>query len=106
MLKPAQQRDGKTHRAYLWSYATTAWDEINAVVFDFAESRAGHNARRFLGIDEEGQGGWRGTLICDDYAGYKQMMNAGVTEASCLAHARRSSTNCGPTTAARLPRKH
>jgi len=89
MLKPAQQRDGKTHRAYLWSYATTAWDEINAVVFDFAESRAGHNARRFLGIDEEGQGGWRGTLICDDYAGYKQMMNAGVTEAGCLAHARR-----------------
>ena len=34
-------------------------------------------------------GGWRGTLICDDYAGYKQAMNAGVTEAGCLAHARR-----------------
>lgn len=34
-------------------------------------------------------GGWRGTLICDDYSGYKQAMNAGVTEAGCLAHARR-----------------
>jgi transposase len=89
MLKPAHQRDGKTHRAYLWSYSTTVWDEVNAVVFDFAESRAGHNARRFLGIGEEGQEGWRGTLICDDYAGYKQAMNAGVTEAGCLAHARR-----------------
>jgi transposase len=33
--------------------------------------------------------GWRGTLICDDYAGYKQAMSAGVTEAGCLAHARR-----------------
>ena len=89
MLKPASQRDGKTHRAYLWSYCTTAWDDINAVVFDFAESRAGHNARRFLGITEDGSGCWRGTLICDDYAGYKQLMSAGVTEAGCLAHARR-----------------
>jgi transposase len=86
MLKPGH---GKTHRAYLWSYCTTVWDDINAVVFDFAESRAGHNARRFLGIDEDGAGGWRGTLICDDYAGYKQTLSAGVTEGGCLAHARR-----------------
>ncbi|GHD04934.1 hypothetical protein GCM10007320_66350 [Pseudorhodoferax aquiterrae] len=85
-LKPGH---GKTHRAYLWSNCTTVWDEVNAVVFDFAESRVGHNARRFLGIAEDGNGGWRGTLICDDYAGYKQVMNAGVTEADCLAHARR-----------------
>lgn len=69
--------------------APTAWDDISAVVFDFAESRAGHNAKRFLGMAEDGSGGWRGTLICDDYAGYKQVMNAGVTEAGCLAHARR-----------------
>jgi transposase len=89
MLKPANLRDGKTHRAYLWSYCTTAWDDINAVVFDFAESRAGRHARRFLGIDEDGAGGWRGTLICDDYSGYKQTMAAGVTEAGCMAHARR-----------------
>jgi len=89
MLKPAGQSDGKTHKAYLWSYCTGAWDDINAVVFDFAESRAGHNARRFLGIAEDGTGGWRGTLICDDYAGYKQIMDAGVIEAGCLAHARR-----------------
>jgi hypothetical protein len=86
MLKPGH---GKTHRAYLWSYCTTVWDDINAVVFDFAESRAGHNAKRFLGIDEDGNGGRRGALICDDYAGDKQVMNAGVTEAGCLAHARR-----------------
>lgn len=87
MLKPGL---GKTHRAYLWSYCTTVWDDINAVVFDFAESRAGRHARRFLGIDEEGSGdGWRGTLICDDYSGYKQTMAAGVTEAGCMTHARR-----------------
>lgn len=86
MLKPGL---GKTHRAYLWSYCTTAWDDINAVVFDFAESRAGHNAQRFLGFGEGSAQGWRGTLICDDYAGYKQIMAVGVTEAGCLAHARR-----------------
>jgi hypothetical protein len=38
---------------------------------------------------------------CDDYAGYKQLMNAGVTEAGCLAHAGSNPTSCGPTKAAR-----
>ncbi len=79
MLKPGL---GKTHRAYLWSYCTTAWDEVNAAVFDFAESRAGHNARRFLGLPEDGTGGWRGTLSCDDYAGYK---GAGVNQQAAAA---------------------
>ncbi|MBL8235548.1 MAG: transposase, partial [Bryobacterales bacterium] len=56
----------------------------NSTALDSADA-----IERFLGIDEDGSGGWRGTLICDDYAGYKQVMNAGVTEAGCLAHARR-----------------
>ena len=66
MLKPGH---GKTHRAYLWSYGTTVFDPLKAVVFDFAESRAGRHVQTFFGqhTDE----GWRGTLICDDYAGYK-----------------------------------
>ena len=36
MLKPGH---GKTHRAYLWSYCTTSFNPMKAVVFDFAESR-------------------------------------------------------------------
>lgn len=40
------------------------------------------NTRAFLG-------GWLGSLICDDYAGYKVSFGLGVTEAGCLAHARR-----------------
>ena len=63
MLKPG---NGKTHRAYLWSYGTTAYNELKAVVFDFAETRGGRHAQAFLGVDTEA--GWRGTLICDDYA--------------------------------------
>jgi transposase len=80
MLKPG---NGKTHRAYLWSYGTTQFDAIRAVVYDFAEGRAGRHARDFLDA-------WRGTLVCDDYAGYKALFEAGsVIEAGCMAHARR-----------------
>lgn len=34
-------------------------------------------------------GDWRGSLVCDDFSGYKQLMTQGVTEVGCLAHARR-----------------
>ncbi len=79
MLKPG---NGKTHRAYLWAYAPGAFEDLKAVVYDFCESRAGENARAFLGD-------WRGSLVCDDFAGYKAGFAQGVTEAGCLAHARR-----------------
>jgi transposase len=84
MLKPG---NGKTHRAYLWSYCTTTYNDTQAVVFDFADSRAGQHARDFLGLP--GQDGWRGSLVCDDFSGYKACFEMGVTEAGCLAHARR-----------------
>ena len=84
MLKPG---NGKTHRAYLWSYCTTRFNPMKAVVFDFADSRAGQHARDFLRLP--GDDGWHGKLVCDDYSGYKQLLTMGVTEAGCLAHARR-----------------
>ena len=79
MLDPGA---GKTHRAYLWSYSIGAFEPVKAVVYDFAESRAGKHAQSFLGE-------WRGTLVCDDYSGYKALIAEGVTEAGCMAHARR-----------------
>lgn len=79
MLDPGA---GKTHRAYLWSYSTTVFDTIKAVIYDFAASRAGKHAQAFLGD-------WRGTLVCDDYSGYKALLAQGITEAGCMAHARR-----------------
>jgi transposase len=79
MLSPGK---GKTHRAYLWTYGTTQYDTLAAVVYDFAEGRAGANARRFLE-------GWSGKLVCDDYSGYKALFENGVTEVGCLAHSRR-----------------
>jgi len=52
------------------------------VVYDFCESRAGEHARTFLGK-------WTGSLVCDDYSGYKAGFVSGITEAGCMAHARR-----------------
>jgi transposase len=84
MLDPGA---GKTHRAYLWSYCTPGLQDERLVVFDFAESRAGRHPMEFL--RHPGAHAWRGTLVCDDYSGYKALFAQGVTEAGCLAHARR-----------------
>jgi transposase len=84
MLDPGR---GKTHRAYLWTYCTSAFNETQAVVFDFADSRSGENVRGFLGLSKDG--GWKGKLVTDDFSGYKACFELGVTEVGCLAHARR-----------------
>ena len=47
MLKPGH---GKTHKAYLWSYCTTSFNPMKAVVYDFADSRGGQHVRDFLGL--------------------------------------------------------
>ena len=82
MLKRGSERDGKTHRAYLWAYTPGRHEDLKAVVYDFCESRAGKHAGAFLKD-------WRGTLLVDDFAGYKQLMGEHITEAACWAHARR-----------------
>ncbi|MBS0399544.1 MAG: IS66 family transposase, partial [Proteobacteria bacterium] len=79
MLKPGL---GKTHRAYLWSYCSSEYDELPLVIYDFAEGRGGIHARQFLGQ-------WSGKLVCDDYAGYKALFDRGVIEIGCMAPARR-----------------
>jgi len=97
MLKPASLRDGKTHRAYLWSYCTTRFNATKAVVFDFADSRGGQHVRSFLGLPNadditdtrDTKPGWQGRLVTDDFSGYKACYAMGVTEVGCMAHARR-----------------
>ena len=79
MLMPGK---GKTHRAYIWSYSSTQFDGVHAVVYDFADSRAAAHPKQFLER-------WSGKLVCDDYSGYKGLFADGVTEVGCLAHARR-----------------
>jgi transposase len=79
MLVPGK---GKTQRAYVWAYATTQFADMRAVVYEFADSRAGEHARKFLGD-------WRGKLVCDEHSGYKAGFELGITEIGCVAHARR-----------------
>jgi transposase len=79
MLSPGKK---KTHRAYIWAYATPHAAPIQAVVYDFQPTRSGQASRDFLAV-------WRGQLICDDYAGYKAGFATGITEVGCWAHARR-----------------
>ncbi|NWD65972.1 IS66 family transposase [Pseudomonas sp. IPO3774] len=79
MLAPGSK---KTHRSYVWAYATSQFCETAAVVYDFSPSRAGEHARNFLQ-------GWKGKLVCDDFGGYKASFELGVTEIGCMAHARR-----------------
>ena len=92
MLRPARQDgdkssskghgQGHTQRAYCWAYSPAVFEDAKAVVYDFCDGRAGANARRFLGQ-------WQGTLVTDDFAGYKALYTQGITEAGCWAHARR-----------------
>jgi transposase len=83
---PVQMLDpgaGKTKRAYLWTYASTTLAPVKAVIYDFADGRAGDHTQAFFGD-------WRGTVICDGYSGYKALLKQpGMIEAGCLAHARR-----------------
>ena len=95
MLSPGL---GKTHRAYLWSYSTSEYDELQAVVYDFADSRAGVHAREFLGS-------WSGKLVCDDYSGYKALFDRGVIEIGCMATPAGNFMTSTPIIAARSPKK-
>jgi len=89
MLDP-KAKSGKTHKAYIWSYCTTQFNPMKAVVFDFADSRGGQHVRAFLGLPGTGDApGWKGKLVTDDFSGYKASFELGVTEVGCMAHARR-----------------
>lgn len=87
---PVKQLDpgaGKTKRAYLWTYRSNDLDPgPPTVVFDYQSSRSGQHAQDFLH-------GWQGSLMVDDYGGYKKMFAGDakcvVIELGCWAHARR-----------------
>ncbi len=87
MLKPKHLSDGKTHKAYIWSYCTTSANPTKAVVFEFSEGRSGENVREFLKLDSPQA--WQGTLVTDGFSGYTACFDKGVTSAQCMAHARR-----------------
>ncbi|KAF7273455.1 hypothetical protein GWI33_013837, partial [Rhynchophorus ferrugineus] len=76
-------KDKKPKKGYVWAYVTTQYNSVQAVIYDFQDSRSGQHAEDFLK-------GWQGHLVCDDYSGYKARFRSGqVIEVGCMAHARR-----------------
>lgn len=80
MLDPGA---GKTKRAYIWAYARSGLDVSPGVVYEFCLGRGAKYPLEFLK-------GWSGTLVCDGYGAYDQVMNQEQRiGAGCFAHARR-----------------
>lgn len=80
MLDPGA---GKTKRAYIWAYARSGFDVSPGVVYEFCVGRGAKYPLEFLK-------GWSGTLVCDGYGAYDQVMKQEQrVGAGCLAHARR-----------------
>ena len=76
-------QEKKPKKGYVWAYATTQYNPIQAVIYDFQPSRSGQHAEDFLQD-------WQGHLVCDDYSGYKARFKSGqIIEVGCMAHARR-----------------
>ncbi len=75
---------GKTDTAYAWVIRSSDLEtNQRAVVFEFCNSRQGHHAVTLLE-------GFEGSLVCDDYSGYKGLFKRPqINEAGCWAHARR-----------------
>ena len=71
----------KPKKGYVWAYATTQYNPVQAVIYDFQPSRSGQHAEEFLK-------GWQGHLVCDDYSGYNACFRSGqVIEVGCMAQA-------------------
>jgi transposase len=97
MLDPGA---GKTKRAYIWAYARSELDAQRGVIYEFCLGRGSQYPLAFLGAAQgppgsvlEDQPAWRGTLVCDQYAGYDAVLDKRVyprrIAAHCAAHARR-----------------
>ena len=80
MLDPGA---GKTKKTYIWAYARGGFDVSPGVVYEFCLGRGAKYPLEFLK-------GWSGTLVCDGYGGYEQVLKKEKRiGAGCLAHARR-----------------
>jgi transposase len=103
---------GDKKRGYIWAYASGEREAVAAVVFQIKDGRSGQHAKDFLCHEAIGPPGgqtdaqrdaqrWRGHLVVDDYAGYKQLFvpssssqlqpqtQPPILEVACWAHVRR-----------------
>lgn len=64
------ENDKKPKKGYVWAFATAPYNPVQAVIYDFQDSRSGQHTEEFLK-------GWQGHLVCDDYSGYKARFKSG-----------------------------
>ena len=95
MLKPGL---GRTHRAYLWSYSTSEYDELQTVIYDFADGRGGVHARRSW---VTGPASSSATIT----PATRRSSIAASSKSDAWLMRVESSTICTPTTAARSPKR-
>ena len=68
-----------TQKSYMWVYRSGEFEEKPAVLYEYAQTRAGNNAGKFLE-------GYHGYLVADGYDGYNGVK---AERCGCWAHLRR-----------------
>ena len=71
----------------MWYYTNGKHCGRSAILFEYAPTRSGGNAARFLGY-------FGGYLVCDGYDGYNKV--AGAKRCGCFAHVRRKFVDALP----------
>jgi transposase len=68
---------GKTKKAYVWAYARSVLDGPPGVIYEFCAGRGAQYPLAFLGgrPPPYAEPAWRGTLVCDQYAGYGPVLD-------------------------------
>lgn len=67
-------------KSYMWLFRTGEDHEYPIIIYQYSETRAGDNAKEFLG-------NFNGYLMCDGYSGYNKIK--GAIRTACWAHIRR-----------------
>jgi transposase len=74
MLKPKHLRDGKTHKAYIWSYCTTSANPTRRWCSSSPRPAAARTCASSCGWTRPTA--WQGTLVTDGFSGYKATLRA------------------------------
>lgn len=93
---------GKTKKAYVWAYARGAFDPTPGVIYEFCAGRGSQYPITFLGPPPdapEGERGWQGTLVRDEFVAYEAVVDTQKHPARIAAG------SIPPTTTSDCPRR-
>ena len=82
------------NQSRMWVYCSPHGENNSNILYEYAPTRSGENAVRFLGD-------YSGYLVCDGYDGYNRLTKA--KRCGCMAHLRRKFTEALPADKALIP---